>query len=309
MIGLAFLVLTACGASHVSSPKQTGSSSNNVASSGAGYEAFKTSFYAFAQSQNCVKCHGSLVTPKFANSDPAQAYQQARGNEIGSSTPLIDFNNPNSSVFAVYAGNGHCNDTPCSNPANTATVQSLLATWAAAEKAGGGSTTTGGGTGSAVTPKYLTANLSLPATIANYDAATNASTPLRFNLNQAMPADLGAKYANAILEVEVRYTGPSQTHYRFNRMKIYGNNAAGTIVGLHLYIKGASDAGMGNEDLQQTMLWNSIGKPTPVAVPVAARPGTLPATPVNVTPFSTTGLILPKIGAGDVITIGIEILN
>jgi hypothetical protein len=239
-----------------------------------------------------------MISPKFAAADSSFAYSEAR--------PLLNTSNPASSVFAAYAGNGHCNDTPCSNPGNTAIVQPLIDAWALAEKG----TPTGGSGGPTIPmPKYLSASVTLPNTIANYDAAANAGTPLRFQLNQLTPVTGLAKFTTAILEVEVRYTGPSQTHYRFTRMKIYATNQAGqtaTITGLHLYLKSAGEMGIGTEDLQQTLPWNNIGKPVPLAAPIQARPAALPAGIVNVVPFSTQSIILPKVGPGDVVTIGIE---
>jgi len=302
-------MLAGCGeAKHRSSSSSNGSQHS---ASGPGFQAFKAGFYQFAIDKDCVKCHGSIVSPKFASADLSEAYSAA--------FPLVNFNNPNSSSIVSYSGNGHCNDTPCSNPANPAEVQGLLATWAAGELAGGqGGNPNPGGGGPAVTPKYLTATLTLPATIANYDAAANASTPLRFPLNAFVPQNgapaLPAKFNTAILEVEVRYTGTSQTHYRFNRMKIYATNQAGqtaTIQGMHLYIKSAGDPGNPIEDLQQTLQWNNIGKPTLRVAPIQARPANLPATPVNVTVFGAANetIIYPKIGPGDVVVIGFEELQ
>lgn len=302
------LVIMGCGSANHSDPTISTSNGSNGAHgsvSGAGFQAFESGFYQFAKSQNCVKCHATLISPKFGSSDPAQAYAEAR--------PLLVVGNPANSPFATYAGNGHCSDTPCSNPANTATLAPMIAAWAAAESSSGGGNNGGNNGGGTVVPaKYVSASVTLPATIANYDAAANASTPLRFQLSQLNPATGLAKLATAIVEVEVRYTGPSQTHYRFTRMKVYATNQAGqnlNITGMHLYIRSASETGMGVEDLQQTGPWNNIGKPTALVAPIQARPATLPATPVNVTVFSTQSVIYPKLGAGDVVTIGFENLQ
>lgn len=313
------LTLVACGqpSYESSTPSVNGAvgSNSQVNSSGAGAAAFKTGFYSFANSQGCVKCHGSIVSPKFASPDFNEAYAQARGNEIGSTKPLIEFASPNASIFAVYAGNSHCGDAPCSNPANTAVVQGLLATWAAAELAGGSNTPTQ--TGGSAPPKFVTVSLTIPANLAAYNAAAN--TPLRFNLNQLANAETGGaaaiqKLNNAILEIEARYANISMTNYRFIKPKIIGASATVTVVGLHIFSKGATEEGIGVEDTQQTQFWNNVGKPTPVTAAVVARPNTLPTTPINANSFVNTSVplttvTLPVIGAGDMITIGFEVLQ
>src|SRR6185437_11351547 len=119
ILGVVGLLVSACAPNH--SGNSTFQVSKNI--SGTGIQVFQQTFYAFAQSQNCVKCHGASTHPMFASSDLNTAYMEATGTQIGSTAPLIDFTNPSASIIATYAGNGHCGDTPCSNPANTAVVQ------------------------------------------------------------------------------------------------------------------------------------------------------------------------------------------
>ncbi len=281
------------------------SSGGQQSASTAAQAAFRDTFYAFAKTQNCVKCHASLITPKFGAADLAEAYAQARGTEIGSTKPLIDFSNPNASIFAIYAGNGHCSDTPCSNPSNTATVQTLLATWATAELAGGPGVTP---PPEAIPPKHVSVSIPLPATIAAFNAAQ--PTLIRFNLNTLSPLFGNVKVANALLEIEVRLANAAGTQYRFSRPKIFGNTATVSVVGLHLYIKAPAAVGMGDEDLSQSILWNAVGKPTPVVAAIAVRPAVLPLTPNAAIPLTTNSIFYPKtVGVSDTLTIGFEDLQ
>ena len=302
-----FLILISVVGCGTASHDGNGRSSSNgqQSASSAGEAAFRDTLYAFAKSQNCVKCHSTIVTPKFGAADLDEAYAQARGTEIGSTKPLINFANPNASIFATYAGNGHCSDTPCSNPSNTATVQTLLATWATAEIV-----SSGGGTGSPapVTPKYVAVSIPLPATIAAFNAAN--PTLIRFNLNTLNPLFGNVKVANALLEIEVRLANAAGTQYKFSRPKIFGNTATVSVAGLHLYIKAPAAIGVGDEDTGQSVLWNAVGKPTPVVAAIAVRPAALPLTPNAAVPLTNNSIFYPKtVGVSDTLTLGIEDLQ
>src|SRR5580704_925386 len=112
--------------------------SSSSSSAASGLQAFESGFYQFVNKQGCVQCHGASQSPTFAAPNIATAYAAAKGNQIGSTTPLIDFSNPSASIFVTYAGNNHCSATPCSNPAVAPQVTQLLTTWAQAELAAGG---------------------------------------------------------------------------------------------------------------------------------------------------------------------------
>jgi hypothetical protein len=262
------LLLAACAGEHNGDVTLASMAVNNK-----GLAAFKSGFYAFAKSQNCVKCHAAIQAPHFGSPDLATAYSEA--------LPLVDFNNPNASIIPIYAGNGHCADTPCSDPANTDKVKSLLRSWASAELSGGGDISD--------TPTYMTASVTLPATI---PALTSANPGVvRFDLSQLDPAV--PVLSGAILEVEIQMS--NATEYRVSRLKIAGNTAAVTISGVHVYINGS-------EDTSQGSVWNGLS----ATAPVFALPKTLPTRPLGATPLTTQALNIPLQSASDVMTIGIE---
>lgn len=280
-------MLTGCQGS----PDHKGTETSGISTASVeGLEGFKTTFYAFTKSQNCVKCHGSVVSPYFASPDVNVAYDFA--------SKLVDFDNPTASVIATYAGNSHCGDTPCSDPANTPVVKELLTAWAAAENQSAADGDDGDGTEpppAAGPPKYITAAVAVPANITGLNVAPKV---MRFQLSQmtSVPASLN----RAVLEIEIQ-TANANT-YRINRIKIGGNTAAVSIRRIHVYVKTAGASGLGVEDLNQGNLWNSVV----ATAPVFALPANLPAGPLAATPLSTTALFVEKLSATDVITIGIE---
>jgi hypothetical protein len=267
--------ITACdGAAH----KDFNTHSLSSASVG-GEQAFKSTLYAFTQTQNCKMCHAALVSPFFASADLNVAY--------GFATQLVDFSNPTESAFVKYAGNSHCGASPCSDPANSEVVKNLLIQWAQAE---------GSSIGGIVGPSYLTSTIAVPANLPSITAARPAV--MRFPLS-ALSKPV-ASLNKAILEIEIQKA--NLTNYRVNRIKIAGNTAAVRIKGVHVYVKPAGSAGLGVEDENQGNLWNDLD----ATAPVFALPATLPTTPLTATPLSTEALGIQIQSGADAITIGIE---
>jgi hypothetical protein len=291
LIALSFL-LTACGSTLHDVAGSDLSASQLSSGSAAGLKAFQTGFYAFANSQGCVKCHGAIQNPRFASPNLGEAYAAARGAKIGSTDPLIDFTNPDASIIVEYAGNSHCNDTPCANPANSATVQSLLEAWASAE-------VSGGVVQNAALPPYMTASMQVPANVPNLTVKNPAV--MRFSLSSlGVPALSGA-----ILEIEVQKVNTTQ--YRIGKPKIAGNSAAVMVNGIHLYIKDVAASGVGTQDASQGLAWTSLS----ASAPVFALPTKLPTTPLTATPLTSTYLAVQAASAtgADVFTIGFDGLN
>lgn len=272
-IGLMFSIAACDGESH----KDFGSHGLSSASLG-GEQAFKSTFYAFTQTQNCKMCHATLVSPFFASADLDVAY--------GFATQLVDFSKPAESVFVKYAGNSHCGSSPCADSANSEVVKKLLIQWAQAEGGGGGA----GG------PAFLTSTLAVPADLPSIMAARPAL--MRFPLS-ALSKPV-ASLSNAILEIEIQKA--NLTNYRVNRIKIAGNTAAVLIKGVHVYVKPAGSGGLGVEDQNQGDLWNELE----ATAPVFALPRNLPSTPLTATPLSTQALGIQIQSGADAITIGIE---
>jgi hypothetical protein len=202
----------------------------------------------------------------------------------------------------VFAGNSHCGDQACSNPANVAAIKALVAQWVTAETSSNNNTGNNGGGGTPQPPgqaKFLTGSMALPATIPTI-MVTNPAV-VRFPLSALnLPV---SSLTNAILEVEVQMS--NATTYRFRRPKIVGNSAAVSVKGIHLYIRSATATGIGAEDTSQTLIWNMID----TSAAVFAKPANLPATPLGATPLSTSSVFYPKVGAGDTITIGFDDLK
>lgn len=246
-----------------------------------GLQEFQTGLYAFVKAQNCVKCHGAVVNPMFAAADVQAAYSAAKSR--------VDFKAPENSKFVTYVGNGHCGDVVCSNPANGDVVKNLLVAWAEAEL---------DHTGDPVNPgaaKFATATVNLPATIPTLASANPAL--IRFSLNQLSPAV--PALANAILEVEVHMANP--TTYRVNRPKIVGNTTPVSLDGIHILIRPASGMGMGVED-PNGAAWAQIA----VTAAIAARPATLPTTPLAATPLRTNAIFMGTQSASDAMTIVLD---
>jgi hypothetical protein len=155
IVGLGVTTQQGCGGAQHENPGEDYSSFSSA--DAAGFAAFQKGFYLFTKTQNCVKCHGSSTSPKFADPNPAVAY----GNFIG----LVNASEPANSIIIEYAGNGHCNDTPCSDSSVRPQVTSLLQSWAAAKNAVGGGGTDPSG------PAFQLASLALPAGIPNLGLA------------------------------------------------------------------------------------------------------------------------------------------
>lgn len=262
-----------------------------------GFEAFEKGFYKFTIDQGCVRCHAAVVSPFFSSPDSAAAYNAAKGMERAGSKPLVDFKSPATSIFIDYAGNAHCADASCSNPANKDTVKSLIEAWATAETAiDEPDDSNDPGTPVQMGPKYVTAGLTVPATIPVL--ASNTVAVMRFmgsSLQPAVPA-----LANAIIEVELKMANASE--YRFSRLKIAGNTAAVKFTGIHIYVKTAGTAGMGLEDLVQGGLWINVS----ATAAVFARPANLPTTPLGATPIVTISNYSAQFSTTDVVTLGFD---
>lgn len=259
-----------------------------------GETAYREGFYAFAQQRGCVQCHASLVHPFFASVDFRIAYSEAKGMQVGSSTPLIDFANPDASIIIVYSGSGHCNASPCSDPGIRPQVRSLLEAWAAAElKSGGG---TGGGANGA---KYLTSAMPLPSSIPPVTSATPGV--LRIPLKTlAVSAALAPVLKDAILEIEIQMLSASE--YRLNRPKLAGATAQLNIKGLHVFIKESSATGIGAEDVNQGRAWNSLE----TIAPQYKLPSALPTGPLDAIPLITQSIQAEVKSTSDVFTVGFD---
>lgn len=285
-----------------------------------GIESFKTGLYAFAQARNCVKCHGSLIRPHFASLDIDSAYAVATGFRNGSTTvKLIDFSNPAASVFIEYAGNSHCSDTPCGDPAVRPNVQKALEDWAAAEMSTNvpapGSTPPPGSTPVAVTYKYLTASLKVPATIPSI--LVTAPALLRFPLSGLKPPVAGL--ANAILEIEVHMASDSLTvvenQYRLMNPKIVGSTTALGITNVSVFMKATNDNPneVGLENMSVPVNWHSVV----FNLPITALPAPIPATRFVAPSMTGLPIFFPTrtktdyftIGFGDIIAGTIAISN
>jgi hypothetical protein len=269
--------LIACGGMH--------SNLNDQSSLGdtAGFEAFKTGFYQFSQTQNCKKCHGVAQAPLFAVSDPMTAYNNAKS--------LLNTASPSSSVFVAYAGNGHCGDAVCSNTSVESSVSTMMSAWAAAELGGGGPPVQTG-------PKYLTGAVAIPAALGNLGQAVKV---IRFQLSDLHPA-LPA-LSNAVLEIEMQLSNASEYHLK--NIKIAGNTAAVNVTGVHVYIKTSADSGMGAEDNNQGQGWVSLV----ATAATSGLPNPLPTGPLNVQPLTTQAIGVNVLSPNDLLTIGFDNLQ
>lgn len=276
-------LLSACAPAY--RPSHDISASASLVRSERGFLEFQNGLYAFVKAQNCVKCHGAAVNPMFAAPDARAAYQNAK--------TRVDFSATGSSKFIPYAGNNHCGDVACSNPANSATVRTLLEEWADAE------TDDGDADPNPVQPganQFVTAGVNVPANLPTLMAATPAV--IRFQLAQLNPAV--PALAGAVLELEIQKSNP--TTYRINRPKIVGNTAPVQIDGIHVFVKPSGMAGLGVEDTNQGDLWADIA----VTAQIAPRPAVLPSTPLTATPLQTQAIFIPIQSATDVITVVLD---
>lgn len=254
--------------------------------------AFRTTFYAFAKSQGCVKCHESNVSPHFASLDINEAYRSASGFRNGSTTvKLIDFDLPVASTFIDYAGNSHCSDTPCSDPDIRPAVQSALEMWAASEIALG----RGGSAIPLKVPKFFTASLRVPATIPTI--FTNTPAVLRFALSELSPKVPALN--GAILEIEIQMVNDNS--YRLSKPKIAGNSVSIAITDLSVFIKATNDPlTHGHEDISQALNWHAVD----ATAAVFALPATLPATPLTAVPLAGLPIYFQTSTKADYFTVG-----
>ncbi len=254
--------------------------------------AYQTTFYAFAKSQGCVKCHESSVSPHFASLDINEAYRSARGFRNGSTTiKLIDFDLPAASIFIDYAGNSHCSDTPCSDPDIRPIVQDVLEMWAASEIAVG----RGGSSIPVKVPKFFTAGLKVPAIIPTI--FVNTPAVLRFALSELKPQIAGLE--NAILEIEIQMVNDNS--YRLSKPKIAGNTKSFAITDLSVFIKATDDPlTNGLEDLSQALNWHAVD----ATAAVFALPATLPATPLTAGSLAGLPIYFQTSTKADYFTVG-----
>lgn len=255
-------------------------------------QAFKTTFYAFAKAQGCVKCHESNVSPNFASADINKAYSSARGFRNGSTTQrLIDFDNPAASIIIDYAGNSHCSDLPCSDPDIRPVVQNSLEMWAAAEIALG----TGKVPDPVKVPKFFTASLKVPTTIPTI--FVNTPAVLRFPLSQLKPAV--AALQNAVLEIEIQMVNDKQ--YRLAKPKIAGNTTTVAISDLSVFIKATDDPlTNGHEDISLALNWHSVD----ATAAIFALPSPMPATPLMALPLVSLPIYFQTSTKADYFTVG-----
>lgn len=256
----------------------------------AGAAAFQSGLYAFVNTQGCVQCHGGIVHPTFAAPDFATAYAAAKGTQIGSNAPLVDFNNPDSSIFIDYAGNGHCNALPCSNPNVRPQVKSALEAWAAAEL---GTAAASGAQSTVPAGMYVTLTMPIPADLPVLTAGS--AKVMRFDLSQispGLPALLGA-----VFEISIEMA--NATEYRVSSPRLGGNGQSVTVQRIHVYVRPSSGTGIGTEDTAQGSLWTTVN--------TSVAPSTLPASgPLTTMPLSNSTLYIQSQSSSDVITIGFE---
>jgi hypothetical protein len=289
------LGLTACDAWHSGNTGVTTLASSAVVSAQS-LEAFETTVYAFGQNQGCVKCHGRSVNPQWLNPTIGTAYSFAR--------PFVDFNDPTTSVIATNAGNNHCGDPVCADPANVAVMQDLLLQWATIERSLSeeNNPPPSGGT-TLPNPPVRTATMAIPASLPLITASRPAV--IRFDLSALTPAV--PALAGAILEISIQSYNSAQTTYKIFNPRIAGNTAAVLISGIHVYVRPASGAGLGSEDVNQGLGWANLNATAaPVALPV-----TLPTGPLTTaTPLVNTsiGVDVQAVGA-DVITLGFSSIH
>ncbi len=269
-----------CGAGWVSNVRAGGIDmlkSESLGDGSRGYVEFKNGLYAWAQQKNCTACHGSTIKPYFVNPDTTLAYNEAKA------AGIVDFNNYASSVVISHSGNGHCNVATCTSATNPDELRPLVQAWAKAESS----------SNPATLPKLLTATLPLPATIPTTMVANPAI--LRFQLSGLGIPSL----ANAFIEVEVQMITPD--FYRISRPKIAGNSAAVTVTGLHVFIKGPNDGGIGTADAEG-MIWDDLN----ATADIFARPANLPATRIAANPLSRRSIQTPKKSMVDRMTLAFD---
>jgi hypothetical protein len=282
-------LLVACAGQHGSGMGDSLSSASYAAVNVESLNAFQNTVYSYGKTQGCVKCHGNTVSPAWDSSNITAAYYLAR--------PLLDVNNPTGSVFASYAGNGHCADPVCSDPAQTAIMQDLLSQWAAVE-INQGSSITGATSGSTLAnPAFVTASLPIPAPLPL--VTERATAVMRFNLAQMNPPV--AALTGAMLEISIQSYNLAGTEYKVFNPRLVGASSTVKISGIHVYIRPATGTGLGTEDIYQGDLWSGLS----VMVSPLALPSPLPSGPMtSVTPMTSTSLGIQVQSTADVMTIG-----
>jgi hypothetical protein len=290
---------------------ETASTNSSQVAGGSGVsgtQAFQTSFYTFAQ-QNCVQCHGSTQSPLFAISNVSTAYSNA--------LPYANFSAPSQSLFAAYAGNGHCGLSNCSGGTQASAALSALNVWAAAENlaatdpspsstpAPGSSATptpTSTSIGSTVlqTPssaiKWVSAPVAIPSPLPSPGAAPAI---MRWALSGLTPAN--SNVSADIFEIQIEYLTPTTYHLSMPKL---ASASALQVAGVHVMIKESGQSGIGGE-YPLGMAWTSID----TAVTPATIPSPLPKTSLAVTALTTNNIPMPVLSTSDVLLIGFETLQ
>lgn len=290
VIGISISGLVACEeAGHHSFKDDASNSPLVVIDSQQLLDAYQNTVYAFGQSQGCVNCHQARISPNWLSTNLEQAYSVAR--------LRLDVNNPSVSSFAYYAGNNHCNNPICADPANVTVMQELLTQWAATEitVAGGANQPTTGGP--LANPSFVTAAMPIPSPLPTIFQATPAV--IRFQLSQLNPPV--PALANAILEISIQSYNASFSEYKVFNPRIIGATGPVRVSGMHVYIRQSAQTGLGIEDVNQGDLWSGVN----YNVPMSLVPSPLPNGPItSVSPIVAQALAIQALSASDVLTIG-----
>ena len=274
-------------------PSHSGNLGVNVAAStepvsAASLQSFETTVYAFGQTQGCVKCHSANVNPQWMNPTVATAYSFAK--------PLLNINDPGSSIFATFVANNHCSDPICADPNNIPVMQDLLAQWATVEQSQSANNTPVTAGLPLSSPPFVTASVAIPAGL-----PTIAGTPavVRFNLSNMTPAI--AALNGATLELSIALYNSLGTTYKIFNPRLVGSTAQVTLNGMHVYIRPASGSGLGTEDVDQGLSWSQLS----MIAPVIAAPSPLPTGPMTtISPLTSLSIGAAVQSAADVITVG-----
>jgi hypothetical protein len=212
----------------------------------------------------------------------------------------VDFHNPNASIFATNAGNNHCGNPICADPAKVQVVQDLLSQWATVELSQENNIPGAGVT--LPNPPIRTAAMSIPASLPLITSSQAAV--IRFNLSALTPAV--PQLAGAILEISIQSYNSLGTTYKVFNPRIIGGTAPVSVSGIHVYVRPAAGTGLGTEDVNQGVLWaslNAVANPYPM-------PTTLPTGPVTgAVPLASIPLGIAAQSAADVITIGFSFIQ
>lgn len=98
--------------------------------------------------------------------------------------------------------------------------------------------------------------------------------------------------------------------YRISNPRIEGNTVALPISGIHVFIKGATAAGVGVESIGQGNLWDTFATPFTVsAAPLATIPSaTTPFTSAVINSQALNLPVTPGLTSPDMITVGFNSL-